>query len=140
MRIPEWCEKAEVCVGETTFAAHDGYCRLEKAWRDGDEITLRLSMTLRETHKNGKTAFTYGALALARDEAKEEGNITEEFVPEGGDNRLSYTQEKTEKDEQLRILLRCKDNKDVLLTDYASCGKNWTSPRNHVTLWTNAKQ
>ena len=140
LRIPEWCEKAEVCVGETTFAAHDGYCRLEKAWRDGDEITLRLSMTLRETHKNGKTAFTYGALALARDEAKEEGNITEEFVPEGGDNRLSYTQEKTEKDEQLRILLRCKDNKDVLLTDYASCGKNWTSPRNHVTVWTNAKQ
>ena len=94
---------------------------------------------MRAIYKNGKTAFTFGALVLARDEGKEEGDICEEFVPEHNGENLVYTVEKPEKGEQLRITLACKDNKKVRFTDYASCGKNWATSRNRVSVWLNAR-
>jgi hypothetical protein len=40
--------------------------------------------------------------------------------------------------EMLRILLEC-EGEDVLLTDYASCGKYWTNKNAKVSVWLNAK-
>ena len=138
MRVPDWCECAHITVCGEDSEARSGYFTAEKEWRSGDEIKIRLPMRLREIHKNGKTAFTYGALVLARDEAKEEGDITEEFAPEHNGDDLVYTAEKPEKGERLRILLTCKGNVKIPLTDYASCGKNWATKRNRITVWTNA--
>lgn len=51
LRIPGWCEAPEVAVnGEPVFigaAPQDGYIRLQREWRDGDRIELRLPMEAR---------------------------------------------------------------------------------------------
>ncbi|MDE6398392.1 MAG: glycoside hydrolase family 127 protein, partial [Clostridiales bacterium] len=138
LRVPDWCERADISVCGEKSNVQSGYMIVDKMWRSGDEIKIDLPIKLRETHKNGKTAFTFGALVLARDEGKEEGDICEEFVPEHNGDNLVYTVEKPEKGEQLRILLMC-DNKRVRLTDYASCGKNWATEHNRVSVWTNAR-
>ena len=114
-----------------------GYYKIEKVWKDGEKITIDFKTELKEIHKNGKTAFTFGALTLARDEGKESGDITEGFTPVRADGKLVYKIVKPQKGEQLRILLDCKD-KEILFTDYASCGKSWADKRNRVTVWTNA--
>lgn len=116
-----------------------GYYTIEKVWQDGEKITLDCKTELKEIHKNGKTAFTFGALTLARDEGKESGDITEEFTPARDDGKLVYKIMHPQKGEQLRILLACKE-KEILLTDYASCGKNWASPRNRITVWMHENQ
>ena len=116
-----------------------GYYKIEKVWQDGEIITLDFKTELQEIHKNGKTAFTFGALTLARDEGKESGDITEEFTPVRADGKLVYNMIRPQKGEQLRILLACKD-KEILLTDYASCGKNWAKARNRITVWMNENQ
>lgn len=138
LRVPDWCACAriEVC-GEVRKAA-SGSIEIERTWQNGDTIEIELHPELREIRKNGKTAFAFGALTLARDEAKEDGDITEEFTPERDGNRLVYSMERAENGEQARIRLQCKDNKKILFTDYASCGKNWATKRNRITVWTNA--
>lgn len=137
LRVPDWCERADISVCGKECQASGGYFTVEKEWRSGDEIQIRLPMKLRELRRNGKTAFAFGALTLARDEEKEDGDITSEFTPEYSGNNLVYSVEQAEKGEQLRIRLTCKDNGKILLTDYASCGKNWAAQRNRITVWTN---
>jgi DUF1680 family protein len=139
LRVPDWSESAEVSVCGEKSSVQSGYMIVDKMWRDGDEIKIDLPIEMRAIYKNGKTAFTFGALVLARDEGKEEGDICEEFVPEHNGENLVYTVEKPEKGEQLRITLACKDNKKVRFTDYASCGKNWATSRNRVSVWLNAR-
>lgn len=134
VHIPRWCEKATVTCGGKTFPAKNGYARLEKEWNDGDEVVLSFPIDLQKIVLNGKTAFTYGALVLARDEEKENGDITERIVLE--ENELLYKRVAPVRGEQLRLKLKTK-NGDILLTDYASCGKNWASSRNRITVWTN---
>ncbi len=139
VRIPDGCDGAQVQCGGVDYTAKSGYMILDKLWQNGDTVTVRLPLELQATRKNGKTAFTFGALVLARDEAKEEGDITEEFVPERINGKLQYATEQARKGEQLRILLMCENHKKILLSDYASCGKNWTAARNRMTVWTNAR-
>lgn len=140
LRVPDWCESARISVCGEESEARSGYFAAEKEWRSGDEIKIRLPVRLREIHKNGKTAFAFGALVLARDEAKEEGDITEEFTPEHNGDDLVYTAEPPEKGERLRIRLACENSGKIILTDYASCGKNWAAKRNRVSVWTNANR
>lgn len=140
VRVPNWCESADITVCGKENKAQSGYFTVEKEWQSGDEITIRLPIRLREIHKNGKTAFTYGALVLARDEAKENGDIAEEFTPIVSGEACLYMQETREKGEQLRLRLTCANGNTVTLTDYASCGKNWSTPRNRVTVWMNARE
>lgn len=111
----------------------NGYYKIEKVWQDGEKITLDFRTELKEIHKNGKTAFTFGVFTLARDEGKESGDITEEFTPVREGGNLVYKIIDPQEGEQIRILLTCKD-KEILLTDYASCGKNWAAPRNRITV------
>ena len=51
--------------------------------------------------------------------------------------KLQYGMEDAEPGEQLRIWLKDGKGEDVLLTDYASCGKNWTDSKNRITVWMN---
>ena len=133
VRIPDWCEKATVFFDGKTFAGDNGYVRLDREWQNGDEVVISLSIELKEVTLNGKTAFTYGTLVLARDEAKEKGDITEKFAI---DKEPSFRCVTPEQGEQLRLFLETKDG-DILLTDYASCGKNWKAARNRITVWMN---
>ena len=82
-------------------------------------------------------AFAYGPLTLARDEAKEDGevNLTESIKLA---KPLAYTLDEEEEGECVRLRIERADGKEpLLLTDYASCGKRWLDVKNRLTVWLN---
>ena len=135
VRIPDWCDEATLKIGDEIKKVYPGYVSLNRVWSDGDTIELELPHHLKSHHLNGKTAYTYGPLVLARDEMKEGKKTDTEFTP------TEYSAFKivpVGDGEMLRILLEC-EGEDVLLTDYASCGKYWTNKNAKVSVWLNAK-
>lgn len=135
IRIPDWCDEATLKIGDDIKKVYPGYVSLNRVWSDGDTIELELPHYLKSHHLNGKTAYTYGPLVLARDEMKEGKKTDAEFIP------TEYNVFKVipaGDGEMLRILLECEEE-DVLLTDYASCGKYWTNKNAKVSVWLNAK-
>ena len=135
VRIPDWCDEATLKIGDEIKKVYPGYVSLNRVWSDGDTIELELPHHLKSHHLNGKTAYTYGPLVLARDEMKEGKKTDTEFTP------TEYSAFKivpAGDGEMLRILLEC-EGENVLLTDYASCGKYWTNKNAKVSVWLNAK-
>ena len=135
IRIPDWCDEATLKVGDEIKKVYPGYVSLEREWCDGDTVELELPHHLRSHHLNGKTAYTYGPIVLARDEMKDGKKTDGEFTPsEHNAFRLLPAGD----GEMLRVLLECEDE-DILLTDYQSCGKYWTNKNAKVSVWLNAK-
>ena len=135
VRIPDWCDEATLRIGDEIKRVYPGYVSVVRTWSDGDTVELELPMHLKSHHLNGKTAYTYGPLVLARDEIKEGKKTDSEFIPT---EHNAYTVLPAEDGEMLRILLECNGD-GVLLTDYASCGKYWTKSNAKVSVWLNAK-
>ena len=135
VRIPDWCDEATVTVGDEMKKVYPGYVCLKRTWSDGDTVQLELPHYLKSHHLNGKTAYTYGPLVLARDERKENGRVDAEFTPT---EHSAFKMLDPEEGEMLRIMLECEGD-DILLTDYASCGKYWTEKNSNVSVWLNAK-
>lgn len=54
LRIPEWCEAASLEVnGEAiTLSAVKGYTRIEREWKNGDRLLLKLPMEVRTVSRN----------------------------------------------------------------------------------------
>lgn len=90
--------------------------------------------TLEEHRLNGKIAFTFGPYVLARDEAKDKKRITAPVRPRKKDGKLCYEILPCERGEQVRLRLKTTRG-DVLLTDYASCGKHWHDSDALMTVW-----
>ena len=135
VRIPEWCDEAVVTVGGEIKKAYPGYVTITRTWSDGDTVELELPHHLKSHHLNGKTAYTYGPIVLARDEMKEGKKVDSDFIPT---EHNAYNVIDAADGEMLRIMLEC-EGEDVLLTDYASCGKYWTNKNAKVSVWLNAK-
>lgn len=73
LRIPEWCEGAEITVNsEVGRQTGKGYWELNRRWEDGDTVQLKLQVKLQVIagrHTNeGKLALVFGPLVLAVDE------------------------------------------------------------------------
>ncbi len=135
IRIPAWCDEYEIISDGAEKALSNGYAVLSKLWKNGDKIKIDFKAKLKMHRLNGKTAFTYGPLVLARDEMKENKKTTSEFTPL---YPLTYEIVEPEKGEMIRILLQC-DGENVLLTDYASAGKLWTNRNSNISVWLNTK-
>lgn len=139
LRVPAFCENTVIAVnGEQVDAAPaDGYVSLHRVWHDGDELTVTADFSLRTLSLEGRTAFFYGPLTLARDEAKEEGEVSLTEPIKLADS-LAYTVEEEQEGETVRLLVERADGKEpLLLTDYASCGKHWLDVKNRLTAWLN---
>lgn len=134
LRVPAWCKSATLTVNGEAAQVSAGYCTMERTWNDGDIVELSMAMTLEAHRLNGKTAYTYGALVMARDESKDGKPVDSAFAPA---EVPTYTLEAPEGDETIRMKLACRDG-ELLLTDYASCGKYWTHPDANVSVWFNA--
>ncbi len=71
LRVPRWCEAAEVSVnGEAAGVKSNplAYIRLEREWRGGDTVTLRLPMKLavHQWHKNqDAVSVDFGPLSFS---------------------------------------------------------------------------
>ena len=135
VRIPDWCDEATLKIGDEIKKVYSGYVSVKRVWSDGDTIELELPHYLKSHYLNGKTAYTYGPIVLARDEMKEGKKTDSEFVPT---EYNAYKIIPESEGEMLRILLEC-DGDDVTLYDYASCGKHWTNKNAKVSVWLNAK-
>jgi uncharacterized protein len=76
LRVPGWCRSADVQVNGKTFKGPpnaQGYVAIERVWKKGDQIALRLKLEPRlvvgDHGNHGKVALLYGPLVLAADEA-----------------------------------------------------------------------
>jgi len=70
LRIPGWCAGAAAAVnGEAVNIAANtekGYLRIEREWRDGDTIELKLPMPVRRVYANPEVPQDAGRVALRR--------------------------------------------------------------------------
>ena len=135
VRIPDWCDEAIVKIGDEMKKIYSGYNTITREWSDGDTVEIELEMHLKSHTLNGKTAYTYGPLVLARDEMKEGKKTDSEFTPTPYN---AFKRLPSESGELLRLSLEC-EGEDILLTDYASCGKHWNNHNARVSVWLNAK-
>lgn len=139
IRVPEGCRRFEVSVGGTDYGAVDGYVTISRLFSDGDIIDVLLENTVTEVKLNGKAAFMYGPVVLARDSAKEGRivDLTEPISPVRVDSALKYELVTPENGETVRVHLSLDDGTSLLLTDYASCGKKWNDENCMMTVWFN---
>ncbi len=135
IRIPDWCDKATLKIGGTITEVESGYVSLDRVWSDGDTVEIELEMYLKSHILNGKTAYTYGPLVLARDAMKDGRDVSSEFIPTP---HSAFKQLAPLDGELLRISLEC-EGENILLTDYQSCGKSWRNKNAKVSVWLNAK-
>ncbi len=134
LRVPEWSNSPVLRVCGEQLEAAKGYARLGKTWHDGDLITLSLHPEVERLTLNGKQAFVYGNIVLARDEKKEPADINEPFAPAVNDGRLVLNQIAPEVGEMVRFIMET-DKGQVLLTDYAWCGKRWNEEHSAIAVW-----
>lgn len=125
LRVPENTLDAAVSINgeKRDIPRQDGFFTVDREWNDGDTLELRGAFRPVFERLNGMTAVLYGPTVLARDAAKEPegGDITEPVALTG-----EYTLLSPEDGEALRIAFDRADGKaPLILTDYASCGKNW---------------
>ncbi|MBR5987241.1 MAG: glycoside hydrolase family 127 protein, partial [Clostridia bacterium] len=133
-RIPSWSGSTEVYLNGEEVKFEGSILSLCRRWQAGDKVTLVFGLSVKAHRLNGKAAFTYGPFALARDERKDKRfgkplRLEKELV--------SFAIQK-EEGEEVRLLLHTKKG-EVLLTDYASCGKHWTEKKSHIALWSKEK-
>ncbi len=139
LRIPSWSEQSTVTINGENHTVGCGYNVIDRIWNDEDEIIVKTPAEIKAVELNGKTAFTFGAITLARDEGKENGDIATPFTPIYDDGKIVYKRLAAKRGEEVRFALKTKTG-DVLLTDYASCGKRWNEKRNRISVWLNVKR
>ena len=69
VRIPGWCRKPTVQVNGQTVEggiASGSYCRISRAWRKGDLVTLRLPMPVVAVTADRRARYYEGKVALCR--------------------------------------------------------------------------
>ncbi len=136
IRIPDCWENGKLTVNGAEIPVTAGYTAISRVWNDGDSLVLTGAFTLKIHRIEGRTAFAYGPLTLARDAAKENGADLEEEITLA--QPLVPTFLEPQGEEHLRLILNRTDGKaPMLLTDYASCGKNWFHAHNRMTVWMN---
>ena len=130
-RLPSWANAPTLTLNGKDVPL-DPSTRLfsANALRDGDILVFDFSPSLRALERKGKAAFFYGPYVLARDEGKESGKIKSKISL----SALSYQTEAHEEGETIRLRLHSETG-EILLTDYASCGKHWDRPRNRISVW-----
>ena len=141
IRKPDFLCGAVVRVNGEDFSAAEegGYLLIERDFSDGDRVSLSGAFGLETLRVGRRTAFRFGPLVLARDAEKEDGEVdlaeTFSLAAEGGAPLFRFAPPQGE--ETLRLLVRRGDGGELLLTDYASCGKKWRGEKQRMTVWMN---
>ena len=68
LRIPAWCESYTLSVngGPVAFAVEKGYAILERTWKDGDQVTLKLEMPVQMVAADPRVKEDEGLRAIQR--------------------------------------------------------------------------
>jgi DUF1680 family protein len=134
LRVPDWSNDPALTLNGEALEAVKGYNQLGNTWQDGDVITLSLHPEVKRVTLGGKQAYVYGCIVLARDEKKEPGDINAPFAPVMNEGRLVLEQIEPEVGETVRFILET-DQGQILLTDYAWCGKHWNEQNARISVW-----
>ena len=145
VRVPDCGRDPRMSVGGETNPVAAGFTVFDREWRNGDEIEVDFGLPLEELRLNGRVAFRKGPIVLARDALKDAA-----FAPDAGDLTAPIALARAldgapvvsrslppEDGELLRLALRRADGSELLLTDYASCGKLWSDPKALISVWLN---
>jgi DUF1680 family protein len=92
LRIPSWCKKAKLKVNGRKLSAarltSDGYASIERKWKDGDEIELKLSMPPtrvyadpRVRHNAARVALTRGPIVYCLEQADNRADLNAITLP-----------------------------------------------------------
>jgi uncharacterized protein len=70
LRIPGWCKKAKITVNgekiDLEGKVTEGYAMLERLWKNGDTIEIKLGMNVELIQSNPKVRANAGKLAIKR--------------------------------------------------------------------------
>lgn len=127
-RKPYWCNAAKIIGAD--YTERNGYFVVEKVWSGKEKFALEFPMRIDVEKLNGKTAFTYGPLTLAVDEAKGNRGINEPIRLIG-----DAAEEQPLPTETVRFHWRKADGDELIFTDYASSGKNWEDTEKRMSVW-----
>jgi len=148
IRVPGWAEGAAVKMpNETSFApVKQGYVTTKHAWKDGDEITLKLPLPIRtvsgDMEQSGKVSLYRGPILLAYDQPL--NAFDPDKIPSIDLNDVAHANVEIIKSDHRSDSLAEKPwliatvgsgANEVRLCDFASAGANGT----HYRSWLPAK-
>ena len=134
LRVPAWSNDPVLTLNGEALEVTKGYVQLANTWSDGDVIALSLHPEVKRELLGGKQAYVYGCIVLARDEQKQDGDINAPFAPLQKDGGFALEQIAPAPGEMVRFVLE-SDKGQILLTDYAWCGKHWNLPHARISVW-----
>lgn len=134
IRIPDFSKNINITVNGKEICSEtvDGYATLSGKWSAGDTISVRAVQDIRPHILNGKVAYTYGPLVLARDKMKEENGSGEVHLLQ---ENTSFTKEKAGNNEIVRFSAQNADGTTFIFSDYESCGNDWSDEDNIISVW-----
>ena len=140
IRIPKWANANACLVGLNQIKTENGYLVMNNL-SGIKKIKLSLPLIVKGVRRNGKTAFVKGPIVLCRDEEKEQRKIDFEKTAEleKTDKGYIFKTAKTEGDETARYTVKTADGEMIVLSDYATCGRNWTGELPNISVWLNVK-
>lgn len=132
IRNPRW-SKTTAVNGE--LVSKD-YCVIDKQFKAGESVDIRMEMAVQTHSLNGKVAFTYGPLTLATDEQKSQREIRK---PIDISDKFALIKVESQNGEIVRFESEI-DGEKLVLSDYQSCGKKWLSDKPFMTVWFNGAE
>ena len=139
LRIPSWSEETSLTVnGEPVQPVEAGrYARIERAWKAGDRVTLRLDLQARAVASpdgsHSHTAIVRGPIVLARDRRLGEGDV-DGVVSVVATDAGYVEMEPVEADAWMAFRAPLNTNGHLTLCDYASAGNTWDE-RSRFRVW-----
>ena len=136
LRVPEWAEGFSVSVNGESLdgCASDGYLKITRAW-GSDKVKVSFKAPMKLNVRNGKIAFTKGAITLARDERLEDIRVPVSLATvKDGKNMRAKEIKNTVFNSNAAYELTTKNGK-ITLVDYAQAGKNYDEDNCTITVW-----
>ena len=149
LRIPAWSKQTSVTVnGEAIDAAAGTYCVIERAWKCGDEITVKFDMRTQiiyaadidpnaDAESICHLALQRGPVMLARDSQLGEDVTSAVTVVDNG----GYAEVEAVAVDAIPVkqAYRVKTTDGyITVVDYPSAGQNW-DPAMPITIWITTK-
>ena len=129
LRIPGWANKPIVEVDGNKQHENEGtYYEIKKGTHT---IKLSFNPILERHHLDGHVGYTYGDLVMGFDNEDNPDIKLEEL----SDTQLSHFEIINSDKDSLLVMNAHFNNKQIVLKNYASLGKNWNNPNSKITAW-----
>jgi DUF1680 family protein len=137
LRIPTFAKNAAIRKNTEEIRPLGDYHTLSVS--DGDTVTLTFDMEVVEHRLNGRTAFTWGPLVLARAQSLEEGaDLSLPKTARRQNGNATVMRDKDGDGETVRFRLFTEEG-EIPLVNYSALGKRWDEEGNRMTVWMDLK-